>query len=221
MGSALASETIKLLVGPKRKAFVVHKDLIISLVHYLEALNTSSLPLKDDEIYIRDEEPVAVHLFVCWLYRGTAALSVTGKDLLPLVHLYGTARRRHQRVLQNAVIDVLITHFRDVENMDLKPMQEVMQRCYIGVCLSEKLHSLLMFHTAVAFNHLSRTDPPGAVIGLIDLLVSNEDFAVGFGVWQMVNADMTRPENLCYKDDINERFHVGLVLGSSAGGDRH
>jgi hypothetical protein len=219
MESALASETIKLLVGPKRKAFVVHRDLIISLVPRLKTLNTLFSLLKkdktyirgeekDDEIYIPGAEPVAVHLFVCWLYRGTSALSVTGKDLVPLVHLYGIARRWHQPALQNAVIDALITHFRDVDNMDLKPMQEVMQRCYLEVRLSEKLQSLLMFHTAVAFNQLSRINPVGALSRLHALLKSDEDFAVGFGIWQMVNADMTRPENLCYMEGINKKFHV-------------
>lgn len=208
MESALASETIKLLVGPKRKAIAVHKDLIISLVPYLKALITSFLPLEYDEIYICYEEPVAVHLLVCWLYRGTSALSVTGKDLLPLVHLYGTARRWRQPVLQNAVIDVLITHFRDVDEMDLKPMQEVMQRCYLGLRLSEQLHSLLMFHTAVVFNQLSRINPVGALSGLHALLKSNEDFAVGFGIWQMVNADMVQARNLGYVEGINKKFHV-------------
>lgn len=76
----MSSKTVNLIVGPKRKTFVAHKDLHTHLVPYItEVVSSQLLSSNNDDIYIGSSDPAAAQVFVGWLYRGPSALGVRGK----------------------------------------------------------------------------------------------------------------------------------------------
>ncbi|MCJ1419905.1 hypothetical protein MMC32_006261 [Xylographa parallela] len=68
----LGIETVSIFVGPKRKQYTVHKELLCKAVPFFckafgEAFNEAEM----GEIYLSDENdnPAAVELFIHWLYK--------------------------------------------------------------------------------------------------------------------------------------------------------
>lgn len=203
----MSSKTVNLIVGPKRKTFVAHKDLLTHLVPYFaEVVSSQLLSSNNDDIYIGSSDPGAAQVFVGWLYRGPSALGVEGKDPVHLVQLYGIAAAWYQSALQNSIIDALITHFRDV--LDLKLIKEVAEKCYPAVRPYPKLQPLIMFHTIVAFNTVSWDFPDKNVEALRALVDLDKHFAVDFAVWQVLYPETIHPNKLHYQFGINEQFYV-------------
>lgn len=200
----------------------MHKDLLTQIVPAFGKIVAKHLPDKKiNDIYLVGHDPSVIQLFVGWLYRGASALYVAEKSLVPLARLYATAAKWNQSALQNAIIDVLVAHFRNDADGDLQPIHEVVQWHYDEISPFHELRSLIMFHTVVAYNRSIQGKLGMDSAGLGRLIGSCTEFAADFAFWQVVFSDMTQPENLCYEDDINKRFHVGQGLGSSAGRYHH
>ena len=86
-----------LLVGPKRKKFVAHKDLIAHIVpHFTTASSTEVADSESDEIHLVKAPPAVIQLFIGWLYRGPSALEVKEKQPVHLFLLYALAATWHQ-----------------------------------------------------------------------------------------------------------------------------
>ena len=68
---ALGFEVVDLFVGPQRKRFVVHKDLLTAQSDFFsKALTGSFKEAEENSIHLKEEDPAAVALLVAWLYLG-------------------------------------------------------------------------------------------------------------------------------------------------------
>jgi hypothetical protein len=64
----MASESVIIYVGPERKRYLIHKDLLTKQSEFFDkALNGK---FKENSIYLEEESPDAFDLLVGWLYQG-------------------------------------------------------------------------------------------------------------------------------------------------------
>ena len=60
---------VKIFVGPKRKEWIIHEDLICDRSDYFKAAFNDGFKETDEkEIYLDDDDPAAFALFVDWIY---------------------------------------------------------------------------------------------------------------------------------------------------------
>ncbi|MCJ1322137.1 hypothetical protein MMC15_007482 [Xylographa vitiligo] len=87
--SLITSKIVTLIVGPKRKTSPVHKALICRLSEYFKkAFSGNFQEAQKNEIYLAEENPAAIELFIGWLYRGADALAATEKQMVFLHALW-------------------------------------------------------------------------------------------------------------------------------------
>jgi hypothetical protein len=73
---------VSIYVGPNRKHYVVHKQLLTSQSDYFDkALNGRFKEAEEGKIHLEEDDPAAVELLIGWLYRGV--IPGTGKKLSP------------------------------------------------------------------------------------------------------------------------------------------
>ena len=196
-----SSPTILILVGPTRKSFAAHKALLCQLVPYFATAFTGAFAEASiSEIYLADEDPAAIELFISWLYRGSPGLAASGDDLVPLVKLYVLADLWCLPTLQNNLMDFLIGYFREHAAEGLQAMREVVKVCYFEISLLKMLKRMLMFH-AVELVFKVGTDN-GDVQGLLRCDVN---FATDLAFWQLVH--FGQKKNMLGKVTKNE-FYV-------------
>lgn len=64
-------EIVDVYVGPERKRYVVHKNLLTAESDYFKgALLGSFMEAEENSIYLKEEDPAAVALLIAWLYHG-------------------------------------------------------------------------------------------------------------------------------------------------------
>ena len=64
-------EVVNVYVGPERKRYVVHKNLLIAESDYFKAaLLGSFIEAEENSIHLKEEDPAAVALLIGWLYHG-------------------------------------------------------------------------------------------------------------------------------------------------------
>ena len=112
MRRLITSKTVTLLVGPKRKAYTAHKDLLCRLIPYFsKAFNGTFTESSAAEIHLLDEDPSTIELFITWLYRGGTVL-VPKLDNIPILfNLYIMADKWCSVVLQNSVMTAMMSWF--------------------------------------------------------------------------------------------------------------
>ncbi|MCJ1390260.1 hypothetical protein MMC18_003118 [Xylographa bjoerkii] len=121
--SLITSKTVTLIVGPKRKSYPVHKDLLCRLSEYFhKAFHGSLQEAQKEELYLKEENPAAIEFFIGWVYRGADALAATEKCLAPLLELYLTADKWCLPVVQNAVVDSTRAWFKGHPEKGLKAL---------------------------------------------------------------------------------------------------
>lgn len=87
--SFLGTETVILSVGPKRTTFTVHKDLLTKSSEFFRAgFNGNFREGKEGVMYMPEDSPGAVALFIEWLYRGRITAAATKSRLNDLYELY-------------------------------------------------------------------------------------------------------------------------------------
>jgi hypothetical protein len=72
LGSFTTSEIVTVLVGPKRKRFHLHRDLICQRSPFMEkclSKNRFSEGEKN-ELYLPEDDPKAFAIVVDWIYRA-------------------------------------------------------------------------------------------------------------------------------------------------------
>ena len=95
----MGCEVIDIYVGPDRKRYKVHKQLLISNSDYFrKALSDKPTGPADNHIHLEDADSAAVALMVNWVYRGTipggmAKLSPTSTSTN---QVSGTSHTLHQ-----------------------------------------------------------------------------------------------------------------------------
>ena len=179
--SLITSPTISILVGPTRKSFAAHKDLLCKLVPYFaSAFSGAFAEARTSEIYLADEDPAAIEQFISWMYRGSKGLTATSNDLVPLVELYVLADMWCAPMLQNNLIDVLIDHFHEQKVDGLKTVMKVVKACYFEISLLKNLKRMLLFHTMeLAFKVGTADEDLQALLGC------DVEFAKDLASWQI------------------------------------
>jgi hypothetical protein len=67
----LGVEVVDVFVGPERKRYVVHKNLLTAQSDYFKkALTGSFMEAEENSIHLKEEDPAAVALLIGWLYLG-------------------------------------------------------------------------------------------------------------------------------------------------------
>ncbi|KAF7922963.1 hypothetical protein BELL_0476g00020 [Botrytis elliptica] len=108
----LGTEVVKLIVGPKRKEFTVHKKLVCDLCDYFRKAFCG--PFKEAGegiIYLADDSADAVGLFVEWLYRGKIKFRRTHAHFNTLIKLYLLTEKWCLYDLGNTVTDDIMNFF--------------------------------------------------------------------------------------------------------------
>lgn len=71
MSRDLGFEVVDVYVGPERKRYVVHKNLLVRQSDYFKgALAGSFIEAEENSIHLKEEDPAAVALLIGWLYHG-------------------------------------------------------------------------------------------------------------------------------------------------------
>ena len=137
------------IVSPKRRSYPVHKDLLEYCSDYFaKALGNSSKEPEQDKIYLAEESPAAVELFISWLYRGDDVLVATETSLAVLLELYITADKWCLTEVQDAVVASTRTWFDENPDKGFESLEPLIKKYYS--CL-RKLHyvryrSILQFY---------------------------------------------------------------------------
>lgn len=124
--SFTTSEIVTVHVGPKRKRFFLHRDLICSRSPFFEKC------LKKDrfdegyknELYLPEDDPKAFSIVVDWIYRSKLPNSRTDPttfDLSDMSAAYCLADKFSMEELQNGVMDAIRASFRGREGEMCKP----------------------------------------------------------------------------------------------------
>ncbi|MCJ1381404.1 hypothetical protein MMC17_004514 [Xylographa soralifera] len=181
--SLIASETVVLVVGPKRKRFSAHKDLLCYIVPYFEkAFNGAFAEATDGTIYFAEADPAARELFIGWLYRGRPSLTLAGNDFAPFLRLCVLADMWCLPDLQNSIIDIIFNWFdsKDPEKR-LETLKSMVKGCWDDIKEIQAPTAAILFITIDLSKHPSIDHDD--VYVLIDL---NDDFAISlskFHIW--------------------------------------
>ncbi|KAK0106766.1 hypothetical protein ONS95_008182 [Cadophora gregata] len=84
----LGEEIVTLCVGTKRKAFRVHQKLLCQSVDYFDKAFNCFKEGVDGVMYLPDDSPDAIGIFIDWLYRGDIPIKNTQSHLNNLVDVY-------------------------------------------------------------------------------------------------------------------------------------
>ncbi|KAF7929327.1 uncharacterized protein EAE98_005246 [Botrytis deweyae] len=108
----LGTEVVKLIVGPKRKEFTVHKKLICDSCDYFrKAFRGPFKEAREEIIYLIGDSADAVGLFVEWLYRDKIEFRRTHAHFNTLIKLYLLTEKWCLYDLGNTVTDNIIKNF--------------------------------------------------------------------------------------------------------------
>lgn len=81
MTSFATSEIVTVYVGKKRKAYQVHKELLVSKSPYFRGSLISAFPEgRSNEVYLREDTPEAFSWLITWLYSGVVNAIGTKHD---------------------------------------------------------------------------------------------------------------------------------------------
>jgi hypothetical protein len=96
---------VTLHVGQKRKKFTAHKKVICTIDYFEKAFNGRFKEAEDGEMYMPEESPEVVGLFIVWLYRGIIPNGNSQKYLDSLYDLYIFGEKIRVIKLMDKIID--------------------------------------------------------------------------------------------------------------------
>jgi len=126
----LGSELVKIYVGPQRKEFTIHKELICSTFEFCRAVFQGEFKeAKEGVIYLPEDGPGGFSLFVIWVFRSTLpTLKIRNKcHVDDLYDLYFLA----QKVMLPELCDRAIDRIQDLSlELDLLPDKDRVLKIY-------------------------------------------------------------------------------------------
>ena len=128
----LTGDIITIYVGPKRKKYQIHKDLLASYEHWRKRLD-SKLIKDSQKMYLPECDPDVWDVFVNWLYRGGLKdICLQDEDMAKVqmgkyIQLYIHAEHWTIRALQNKIMDKFCAG--TISSWDWSPCN-VIQRIY-------------------------------------------------------------------------------------------
>ncbi|KAH6671065.1 hypothetical protein B0J14DRAFT_449261, partial [Halenospora varia] len=127
---------ITLLVGPKHKSFVVHKDLICTIIFFNSGFNSQFKERVEGEMHMPEDHPGTISLFVDWLYGEKVLEGNSQSHLDSLYHLYFFATKINKSDLMDASID-RIQHISNDVNRYIRP--EMLKLVYENIPENSRL----------------------------------------------------------------------------------
>ena len=140
--SLISGPTVALYVGPKRKKYNPHKELLCHLVPFF-ARSWAKVE-HVEEMFLTDENPGEFDLFMLWLYRGADAVPEPEKEIDNHTRLYILADKWGLPSLQNTIIDKLAEWFQNYSQNNLTAIQTFLAGSYQSI----KGHKLLRQYLA-------------------------------------------------------------------------
>ncbi|MCJ1435345.1 hypothetical protein MMC27_004717 [Xylographa pallens] len=175
--SLIASETVVLVVGPKRKRFSAHKDLLCHMVPYFEKAFNGTFT---QTMYFAKADPAAMELFIGWLYRGAASLIPTDDNSIPLLRLYVVAVKWCLPVLQNSITNNILDWLHSKEPVKrLKAVKSIIEGCWDEIQNYDGPTDAIAFVTIDLTKHSSID-----IRDVHDVVELNDDFAEAFAAAQ-------------------------------------
>lgn len=119
--SFTTSEIVTVLVGPKRKRFYLHRDLICQRSPFMEKCLSKNRFSEGDknELYLPEDDPKAFSVLVEWIYRGRlpgivtpGSASVGYVDVVDMSAAYCMADKFGMEELQNGIMDCVRASYR-------------------------------------------------------------------------------------------------------------
>lgn len=97
---------VTIYVGPKRKKFTLHKDLICRSIDFFSKAFTGFFKEAQEGImYMPEDTPGSFSLLVDYLYRGTVPLGNTNQQFDELYNLYYLAEKLCLPILKDVAMD--------------------------------------------------------------------------------------------------------------------
>ena len=117
LSSFTTSEIVTVLVGPKRKRFYLHRDLICQRSPFMEKCLSKNRFREGEknELYLPEDDPKAFAIVVDWIYRGKLPGMTAGMrnlDVIDMSSAYCMADKFGMEELQNGIMDYIRTSYR-------------------------------------------------------------------------------------------------------------
>ncbi|KAL2072720.1 hypothetical protein VTL71DRAFT_12063 [Oculimacula yallundae] len=107
LGEKLGKEMVSIYVGPKRKEFIIHKELICESNFFRGAFINSFAEAQDGTMYLPEDNPAAFDLYVEWVYRKQIPAGHSESYLHNLYDLYIMAEKFCNVTLKDIVMDAV------------------------------------------------------------------------------------------------------------------
>ncbi|PQE12671.1 BTB POZ domain-containing protein [Rutstroemia sp. NJR-2017a BBW] len=105
LGRALGEDIVTIFVGPARRKFVLHKNLLCRLPFFDYAFNGGFQETVTGSMDLPEDEPDIFSIFVHWVYRGSVPPITCQKNLDDLLSLYIFAEKLCLNELCNRTLD--------------------------------------------------------------------------------------------------------------------
>jgi hypothetical protein len=103
---AIGNKLITIYVGPKRREFVVHKNLICQTSDFFSKAFTGGFQeAQENSMHLPEDDPNAFSLFIDWIYRSKIPARYSKKHKATLYNLYIFAEKVCLEDLGNAAMD--------------------------------------------------------------------------------------------------------------------
>lgn len=112
----LTSELVATFIGPTRKAFHIHQDLLCDRSTYFKAAFRGKFEeAATKELYLVDDDDAAFELFVNWLYGANLKAPANEKQLPCYLALVALSEKFMVEHLGNIATDLVRTFYQDSE----------------------------------------------------------------------------------------------------------
>ncbi|KAH6709079.1 hypothetical protein BKA61DRAFT_579153 [Leptodontidium sp. MPI-SDFR-AT-0119] len=105
LGESLGTEFVTVYVGPKRKEFIIHKNLICTKADYFSKAFRGGFLESNGSMDLPEETASTFTLFVEWLYKSNLSEAHTRDHFIGLINVYIFSEKICLNDLGNRVID--------------------------------------------------------------------------------------------------------------------
>ena len=151
---------VTIYVGPKRKQFNVHKELICESDFFKAAFMSCFTEANDGFMYLPDDNPAAFDLYVEWVYRKRIPSGHTESYLHSLYDLYIMADKFCNIALKDTVMDTIQDLARKHDLFDPIFTKELVDKVFNYTSNETGCLALFLIHL-MCYAFISRMDGKG------------------------------------------------------------
>jgi len=193
---------VTVFVGAKRKAYSLHKDLLVERCPFFEkCLKDSYKEGRENQVYLVEESPAVFDRFVTFIYHNHVDKIVTSPDNSLAVRAFVLADKFCMAKFQNALIDAIACFYEtyDVSVPDLDFING-------HVLSNSKIKALLIDQMAYDIIRSENNDQPDLIAKEVSGLIRRGGDLATEIFWAVRNADPERkdwPSNWCYRSSYH------------------